>query len=681
MTATSLTPAATSRQSQGLSGTLSIPGDKSISHRSLIIGSQVLGTSTVHNILESEDVTRTADALRRAGVTIHRKGGVWEIQGIGIGGLQQPEDVLDMGNSGTSTRLLAGLFASYPYSCLFTGDASLRKRPMQRIATPLSEIGAQFMARPGMMLPMAMQGADNPIPIAYRLPVASAQVKSAIMLAGLNIPGNTTVIEPVATRDHTERMFRAVGFPVAVEPQEDGTHITVTGQPKLTHEDREFHVPSDPSSAAFLAVAALITKDSELVLENICINDTRIGLYHSLKEMGAEIDFRNEREVQGEPVADLHIRSTGLKAITVPAERAPSMIDEYPILAVAAACAEGISEFKGLGELRVKESDRFAAIVDGLTACGIRVDVDGDDMAIHGQPTIPGGATIASRLDHRIAMSFLVLGLASEAPIAVDDVQAINTSFPGFIRLLNSAGAHINTTGGRTLPLPLRRKSDRQLVIAIDGPAASGKGTLARLLADYFHIAHLDTGGLYRATALKLLSQGGDPQQESDAINAAQSISVHDLSNPRLREEQVGNIASKVSTIPDVRQALLEFQRSFAHQEGGAVLDGRDIGTVVCPDARFKVFMNASIEARAQRRHRQLQKQGIEVIYSSVLKDLIERDKRDTDRKSAPLIPADDAFIIDTTDMTIPEVFDEVVARILRELEGGVEPKQVAGTT
>lgn len=656
---------ASATTSRPLQGHFRVPGDKSISHRSLIIGSQRVGRTVIHNMLESEDVSATAQALRQAGVPISRRDGIWTVDGVGVGGLQPPGDVLNMGNSGTSTRLLAGLFAPYPYVSVFTGDGSLRKRPMKRIMTPLSAMGVEFMANEAMTLPFAMRGSASLIPLQYRLPVASAQVKSALMLAGLNTPGETTVIEPVATRDHTERMFNAAGFPVTVTAQADGTHITVQGQPHQRHEDSEFHVPGDPSSAAFLAVAALIVPASELVLEHVGTNETRTGLYHSLEEMGAQLEWRNPRVVQGEPVADLHIRASELRGVRVPAERAPSMIDEYPALAMAASCAEGVSTFEGLGELRVKESDRFSAIVDGLRACGVQVDVDGDTMRIHGRRQIPGGVEIAVQLDHRIAMSFLVLGLVTQQPVSVDDTGAINTSFPDFIPLMRRAGAEIDVAGG---PKRYALQPSEPLVIAIDGPAASGKGTLARLLSDAYNLPHLDTGGLYRAAALKLLAQEGDPASEADAIHAARSVSVHDLSNPRLRDEKVGNIASQVSAIPGVRQALLDFQRAFAEQERGAVLDGRDIGTVVCPDAPCKLFVTASIEARAMRRHKQLQDQGIEVVFDSVRQDLIERDERDAKRKSAPLVPAEDAIHVDTTDMAIDEVFHVITSRIRSRL-------------
>jgi 3-phosphoshikimate 1-carboxyvinyltransferase len=673
----SKTPAS-SAKARELKGEFTISGDKSISHRSLIIGSQLLGNITIHNMLESEDVACTAEALRLSGVKITKNLDSWYVQGVGIGGLRQPENVFDMGNSGTSTRLLAGLFASYPYLCTFTGDASLRKRPMQRIIDPLAKMGTQFLHNETKTLPLAMKGINPAIPITYALPVASAQVKSAIMLAALNIQGKTTVIEAIPTRDHTERMFAAVGIPVEIIAKDGANYITVTGQPTQQYQDRDFYVPADPSSAAFPIVATLITKNSEMLLKNICLNPTRTGLLVTLKEMGADINYLNERTVQGELVADILVRSSKLHGVKVPPERAPSMIDEYPILAVAASFAHGTTEMLGLHELRVKESDRFAAVMSGLEANGVQVEANGDDMIVHGNGVVRGGGLVTTHLDHRIAMSFLIMGMAAENKIIVDDINAINTSFPSFISIMRKAGANIDISSHLSHNR-LRRSDDKRLIIAIDGPAASGKGTLAEKLADYFGIPHLDTGSLYRATALRLMAIGGNPENVADAVAAAQSINVHDLADTRLRNEQVGNIASIVSAIPKVREALLEFQRNFARSSNGAVLDGRDIGTVVCPEALVKVFMTASLEARAERRHAQLQQQGIEVVYQSVLNDLRERDKRDSERSSSPLVAAPDAFLIDTTEMGIDEVFVQIIERTKEEINALMQSSKLAG--
>lgn len=425
-----------------LSGTVTVPGDKSISHRALMLASQALGQTTIHGLLEGEDVLRTAEALRRCGVPIRRsEDGIWTVSGRGIGGLHAPDDVLDMGNAGTAARLMMGLLASYPYTSLFTGDASLRKRPMQRVIGPLEQIGAAFWSREGGRLPLAMKGAASPVAIHYRLPMASAQVKSAIMLAALNTPGTTTIIEPEATRDHTERMLRFFGVDVGVSASPEGTVITVTGQPEQTAAERSFTVPSDPSSAAFPVVAALLVPGSTVTITNVCLNPSRTGLFDVLTSMGADITITNARDVGGEPVGDITARHSALKGVDIPAHIAPSMIDEYPILAIAAANATGKTIMRGLSELRVKESDRLAAIHAGLIANGITATIHGDDLIVDGNGQAPrGGGTVTTHFDHRIAMSFFVLGLVAHAPVTVDDTRAIATSFPGFMALMNGIG-------------------------------------------------------------------------------------------------------------------------------------------------------------------------------------------------------------------------------------------------
>lgn len=433
-----------SARASALSGTVRVPGDKSISHRALMFGALAVGESRVEGLLEGDDVLRTAAAMRALGAEVERlEDGTWRLFGRGVGGLTEPADVLDLGNSGTGARLMMGLVATHPFTTIFTGDASLRSRPMKRVSEPLSRMGARFFTRDGGRLPAAVVGTANPTPITYELPVASAQVKSAILLAGLNTPGITTVIEKEATRDHTELMLRNFGATVEVEVQEDGRRaISVTGFPELT--GRHVIVPADPSSAAFPAVAALLVPGSTVTLAGVGMNPLRTGLYQTLIEMGADITHTNAREEGGEPVADLVIKASALKGVDVPAERAPSMIDEYPVLAVAAAFATGTTRMNGLSELRVKESDRFAAVMRGLLACGVKVEEAGDTMIVHGTGAAPkGGATIAVNLDHRIAMSFLVLGMASAEPVAVDDAEAIETSFPGFETLMNGLGAKI----------------------------------------------------------------------------------------------------------------------------------------------------------------------------------------------------------------------------------------------
>lgn len=646
-----------SRRVPRLAGLARVPGDKSISHRSLMLSSQVLGTTIISGLLEGEDVLRTADALRHLGVDIQKlPSGDWQVKGVGVGGLQEASSVLDMGNSGTGVRLMMGLVSTYPFTTFFTGDESLCKRPMQRVITPLEQMGGQFQARKGGRLPLAVIGTESPLPIRYTLPVASAQVKSAVMLAGLNTPGITTVIEPKPTRDHTERMLQHLGIRVETETQADGSAVIhVHGQPTLQYQDRHMVVPADPSSAAFPIVAALLVKGSHITLEGVCTNPLRTGLFATLKEMGAHLEFKNERIEAGEPIADIEVKATTLKGIEVPASRAPSMIDEYPILAIAAACAEGTTIMHGLEELRVKESDRLSAIHAGLIACGVDAKIEGDTLIVNGKGKAPkSGATVVTHYDHRIAMSFLVMGMVSEQPVTVDDARAINTSFPIFVELMNDLGSHIAHVGMGNRSLP-------PMVIAIDGLAASGKGTLARRLAEEFGFGYLDTGSLYRAVGMKLVYADKDPTNKAHSIDAAKAIDLEDLANPRLRQERVGNAASVVSAIPEVRAVLLDFQRNFAKNKMGAILDGRDIGTVVCPDADFKLFMTADLETRARRRHRQLQGQGIEVVYDSVKRDLEERDERDSKRQTAPLKPAEDAVTLDTSNMTANQVFDKVM--------------------
>ena len=426
-----------------LEGRARAPGDKSVSHRALMFGGLALGETVISGLLEGEDVLCTAAAMRAMGAHVVQEGAVWRVRGFGVGGGQEPSDVLNLGNSGTSARLLSGILASQRFVSFMTGDGSLRRRPMQRLIEPLSRMGARFVAREGGRMPLAIQGTDEMVPIEYRLPVASAQVKSAILLAGLNTAGETTVIEPEATRDHTERMLRHFGAEVRVEAGEGrDKRITVVGWPEL--KARDIVVPGDPSSAAFAVVAACIRPGSDVLVENVGMNPLRAGLYVTLKEMGADLVEENRREVGGEPVADLRVKGGGLKGVTVPPERAPSMIDEYPILAVAAACAEGTTRMLGLAELRAKESDRLSSVAAGLAGNGVAHEMGADTLVVHGTPAGPaGGGLVATHLDHRIAMSFLVLGLASKNGVAVDDGSPIDTSFPGFVDLMNGLGAKI----------------------------------------------------------------------------------------------------------------------------------------------------------------------------------------------------------------------------------------------
>lgn len=425
-----------------LAGHARVPGDKSISHRALMLSALAVGESRIEGLLEGEDVLATAAAMRAMGATIERRGdGRWTVSGVGVGGLLQPESALDMGNSGTSTRLLMGLVASHPITAAFTGDASLSRRPMARVIEPLSQMGADVTASPGGRLPLMLRGACPAVPISYRLPVASAQVKSAILLAGLNTPGITEVIEPVPTRDHSERMLAGFGADLTVEQVDGVRHIRIRGEAEL--RPQSITVPGDPSSAAFPVVAATLVPGSAVTIENVGINETRSGVYTALKLMGAHISFANLRDVGGEPVADLVVRHAPLAGVEVPPELAPSMIDEYPILFVAAALAQGRTVMRGLEELRVKESDRIATMAEGLRAVGARVEELPDGLIVEGTggDPLPGGATIASHLDHRIAMSFAVAGLVSARPVTIDDMAPVATSFPGFTSLLAGLGA------------------------------------------------------------------------------------------------------------------------------------------------------------------------------------------------------------------------------------------------
>jgi 3-phosphoshikimate 1-carboxyvinyltransferase len=443
MSSPSATPLASGTAGR-LSGHCRVPGDKSLSHRALILGALAVGRTRISGLLEGEDVLCTAGAMRAlgAGITRHADG-AWIVSGVGIGGLQEPDTLLDMGNSGTGARLVMGAVAGHDITAFFTGDASLRRRPMARVTEPLTRMGAKVVAREGGRLPLALTGAAAPLPITYASPVASAQVKSAILLAGLSAPGETTVIEPLPSRDHTENLLRHFGAQVVSTPTNDGgRRITVTGQPELKAGD--IVIPGDPSSAAFPAVAALLLPQSEITIEGVGINPLRAGLFETLGEMGAAIAFNNRRIEGGEPVADLVIRAGALNGVTVPAARAPSMIDEYPILAVAAAFAKGRTVMHGLAELRVKESDRLAAIATGLGDCGVAVAIEGDTLIVEGDGgKVRGGAAVAAALDHRIAMAFLVLGMAAEKPVTIDDGATIATSFPGFVALMNDLGGSI----------------------------------------------------------------------------------------------------------------------------------------------------------------------------------------------------------------------------------------------
>ena len=427
---------------KALTGVVTVPGDKSISHRALMLSALAVGESRISGLLEGEDVLATAGAMRAMGADIIRHDdGSWCVNGVGVGGLLQPEQALDMGNSGTSTRLLMGLIASHPITATLVGDASLSRRPMARVIAPLSQMGADFTPSPGDRLPLTMRGLCPAVPITYRLPVASAQVKSAVLLAGLNTPGITRVIERIPTRDHSERMLRGFGARLDVEQDGEDSIISVHGEAELAPLD--IVVPGDPSSAAFPVVAALLVPGSEVTIRNVGLNPTRAGLYELLKAMGADLSYIDQRMVGGEPVADIVARSSSRGGTEPDPANAASMIDEFPIAFVAAALAHGRSVFRGLDELRVKESDRLTCMANGLRAIGAQVQELEDGLIIDGSggDRLNGGATVAAQLDHRIAMSFAVAGLISREPVTIDDMTPVATSFPEFEALMTSLGA------------------------------------------------------------------------------------------------------------------------------------------------------------------------------------------------------------------------------------------------
>jgi 3-phosphoshikimate 1-carboxyvinyltransferase len=427
------------RRSGPLKGKAQIPGDKSISHRSLIFGALAVGETRIAGLLEAEDVLNTAKVMRQFGATATRDDdGLWRVWGMGVGGWSQPDAELDFGNSGTGSRLVMGAMATTPITAVFTGDASLRGRPMKRVLEPLEKFGATWETREGGLMPVTLHGTDRPICIDYDVKVASAQVKSALLLAALNAPGRTRITQASLTRDHTEKMLKAFGAEISVEPLKNGEAIHLLGEVEL--KPCAVEVPRDPSSAAFPLVAALIVPGSEVSIPGVLLNTRRIGLIDTLKEMGADIAIENLRESGGEKIGDLRVRHSPLTGVEVPPERAPAMIDEYPILAIAAAFASGCTTMRGLEELRVKESDRLSAIVNGLRENGVTVEESKDGMVVEGGD-VPGGGRVTTHMDHRIAMSFLVMGLASQKPVSVDDVSMIATSFPEFENLMQSLGA------------------------------------------------------------------------------------------------------------------------------------------------------------------------------------------------------------------------------------------------
>ncbi|MGB3020676.1 MAG: 3-phosphoshikimate 1-carboxyvinyltransferase [Methyloceanibacter sp.] len=430
----------TAAPSRSLSGTIRVPGDKSISHRALILGALATGRTRIAGLLEADDVMATAAAIAALGAEVRRDSGVIEVTGQGVGGLRAPAGVLDFGNSGTGSRLMLGVVAGHDMDVCFTGDASLCRRPMGRVLKPLQRMGLSLVDETRTTFPLTVRGTPDLVPIVYELPVASAQVKSAVLLAGLHAPGRTTVIEPLATRDHTERMFAHFGAELSIKDEAGGRRaVTIRGDAEL--EGISVVVPGDPSSAAFAVAAALICPGSDIVIEGVLMNPTRTGLVETVREMGGDIELIDLRHDGREPVGDLRVKASALHGVIVPPLRAPSMIDEYPVLAVIAAFAEGETRMEGLSELRVKESDRLAATLAGLVACGAEARIEGDDLIVTGRGAVRGGGLVATHMDHRLAMAFLILGLGAEQPVTVDDTAMIATSFPDFVPLMTKLGA------------------------------------------------------------------------------------------------------------------------------------------------------------------------------------------------------------------------------------------------
>ena len=598
-----------------MTGKVRVPGDKSISHRALILGALAVGETRVSGLLEGEDVLNTAKSMRALGATVERTGPfAWSVRGVGVAGFAEPSAPLDFGNSGTGCRLVMGAVAGCPITAVFDGDASLRSRPMRRILDPLELMGARTgETREGGRLPLTLHGARDPVPILYKTPVASAQIKSAVLLAGLAAPGVTTVIEQEASRDHTELMLKHFGAEItSAQEGSHGRRIALTGQPELHGAD--VVVPADPSSAAFPIVAALIVEGSDIVFSDVMTNPLRTGLFTTLREMGASIEESEVRGDAGEPMAQLRVRASKLRGVEVPPERAPSMIDEYLVLAVAASFAEGTTIMRGLQELRVKESDRLEATADMLRVNGVKVEIAGDDLIVEGKGHVPGGGLVATHMDHRIAMSALVMGLAADQAGQGRRHRLHRHQLSGF---------HSDDALARRGVL---------MIIAIDGPAASGKGTLGKRLAHHYGYRHLDTGVIYRAVAKALLDAGADLTDEARAVAAALELDPEKFGNPALKTQRIGDAASVVSAIPRVREALINFQRQFAADPPGAVLDGRDIGTVICPHADVKIFVVADPKVRARRRTLEARARGEDADEAAVLADILKRDERDQNR-------------------------------------------------
>lgn len=641
-----------------LEGQLTVPGDKSISHRAMILAGISEGRSTVTGFLQSEDCLATMRIMQALGVTIQATEGGYQVQGVGLHGLQQPQADLDCGNAGTGMRLLAGLLAAQAFPSTLVGDESLSLRPMKRIIEPLTQMGA-CIESDNNTAPLHFKPVAGLTGIHYHSPVASAQVKSAVLLAGLYADGPTTVTEPQLSRDHTETMLHGFGCQV----KRDGLSVTI--QPPKQLNAQKIQIPGDVSSAAFFMVLGLLHPQADFTINNVSINPTRAAVITILQQMGGDITIFDSRQQGGEPVANIRIKSSQLHGIVIPHELIASAIDEFPILFIAAAFAKGTTQLSGAEELRYKESDRIKVMCDGLKLMGIICQERPDGAIITGGEI--HSAMVDGAGDHRCAMSFLIASALTDEAVSVRGCHNINTSFPRFFQVLHGIGVTCEQ------PIP---------VIAVDGPSGVGKGTLCSQLAIALGWHLLDSGAIYRALAWQIIQDDLVTADETAWVNAASQLDLRfEVSaegdtqifladnnvTSHLRSEQCAKIASEVAQVPRVRQALLKRQQAFL-KPPGLVADGRDMGTVVFKNAPLKLFLTASSEIRAKRRHKQLQSAGIDVKIRDLLKDIEARDQRDSSRAVAPLVPAADAIVIDTGDLSIEKVYQQAMRLIEQKL-------------